>query len=158
MRSIMPIRNIRPSVLGELHDPFFCDHQAVMALVTASAFMALADGRVEAIERSEAVHHIDRRRVAHQSRDAPSPNFFDQRARRLRDADLPDLIVDGLRPVACQLLTSDVIRIAERVLASGRYLIPNEVKATTLIRLITMTAPERKGVNRLVDHVRNDVS
>jgi ATP-dependent DNA ligase len=37
----MPIQYIRPSILGELRDPFDCDEQAVKALVTAGAFVAL---------------------------------------------------------------------------------------------------------------------
>jgi len=52
----MPIQYIRPSIPGELRDPFDCDEQAVKALVTAGAFVALADGRVEVIERDEVVH------------------------------------------------------------------------------------------------------
>jgi hypothetical protein len=53
--------------------------------------------------------------------------------RTLRRSIMP---IQNIRP------TSDVIRIAERVPAADRHLNPNEVKAITLIRLITMTAPE----------------
>ena len=41
--------------------------------------------------------------------------------------------------------TTDVIRIAERVSATDRHVNPNEVTMITLMRLITMTAPESKA-------------
>ena len=56
----MAIHYIRPEVQGELRDPFDCDEQVVKALLTVAAFMALADGRLDAIEREEAVNYIDR--------------------------------------------------------------------------------------------------
>jgi hypothetical protein len=43
--------------------------------------------------------------------------------------------------------TSDVIRIAERVPVADPQVNPNEVKMITLMRLITMTAPESKAVS-----------
>ena len=60
----MAIHYIRPDIRGELRDPFDCDEQIVKALVTVGAFVALADGRVDAIEREEAVNYIDRQRLA----------------------------------------------------------------------------------------------
>ena len=38
------------------------DEDVMQALVTAGAFVAIADGRVEAIKREELVHHIARQR------------------------------------------------------------------------------------------------
>ena len=60
----MAIYYIRPNLAGELRDPFDCDEQVVKALVTVGAFVALADGLVDAIERDEAVNYIDRQRLA----------------------------------------------------------------------------------------------
>ena len=140
----MPIQYIRPSILGELRDPFDCDEQAVKALVTAGAFVALADGRVEAIERDEAVHYIDGRQIAPTISRQRIAEFFEERARRLQDADFADLIVDGLRPVAALLLSSEVIRIAERVAAADRHVASEEAQIIALIRLIMMTFPEPK--------------
>ena len=53
----MAIHYIRPDVPGELRDPFDCDEQIVKALVTVGAFVALADGRLDAIECEEAVNY-----------------------------------------------------------------------------------------------------
>ena len=74
----MPIQYIRPSIPGELRDPFDCDEQAVKALVTAGAFVALADGRVEVIERDEAVHYIDRLQLAPTISRQRIADFFDE--------------------------------------------------------------------------------
>src|SRR5689334_534798 len=62
-RSFMAIHYIRPDLRGELRDPFDYDEQVVKALVTVGAFVALADGRLDAIEREEAVNYIDRQQL-----------------------------------------------------------------------------------------------
>jgi len=137
----MAIRYIRPSISGELRDPFDCDEQAVKALVTVGAFVALADGRVEAIERDEAVRYIDRRRLAPTISQERIAEFFDDRARRLRDRDFADVIVEALRPAAALSLTFDAVRIAE-VVAAADQVDPNEAQMIRLIQL--MTSPEPK--------------
>ena len=140
----MPIRYIRPSISGELRDPFDCDEQTVKALVTVGAFVALADGRVEAIERDEAVRYIDRRRLAPTISQERIAEFFDDRARRLRDRDFADVIVEALRPAAALSLTFDAVRIAEVVAAADQHVDPNEAQMIRLIQLM-MTSPEPKG-------------
>ena len=139
----MPIRYIRPSISGELRDPFDCDEQAVKALVTVGAFVALADGRVEAIERDEAVRYIDRRRLAPTISQERIAEFFDDRVRRLRDRDFADVIVEALRPAAALSMTFDAVRIAEVVAAADQHVDPNEAQMIRLIQLMT-TSPEPK--------------
>jgi tellurite resistance protein TerB len=139
----MPIQYIRPSISGELRDPFDCDEQVVKALVTVGTFVALADGRVEAIERDEAVRYIDRRRLAPTISQERVAEFFDDRARRLRDRDFADVIVEALRPAAALSLTFDVVRIAEVVAAADQHVDPNEAQMIKLIQLMT-TSPEPK--------------
>jgi len=139
----MAIRYIRPSISGELRDPFDCDEQAVKALVTVGAFVALADGRVEAIERDEAVRYIDRRRLAPTISQERIAEFFDDRARRLRDRDFADVIIEALRPAAALSLTFDAVRIAEVVAAADQHVDPNEAQMIRLIQLMT-TSPEPK--------------
>jgi tellurite resistance protein len=117
----MPIHYIRPEILGELRDPFDCDEQVVKALVTVGAFVALADGHVDKIERDEAVNYIDQRGLAPTISRQRIAEFFDARARHLEGRDFADLIADALRPVAALSLTFDVIRIAELVAAADRH-------------------------------------
>ena len=138
---------IRPEILGELRDPFDCDEQVVKALVTVGAFVALADGHVDRIERDEAVNYIDQRGLAPTISRQRIAAFFDARARNLEDRDFADLIADALRPVAALSLTFDVIRIAELVAAADRHLDPNEEQMVRLIRLIAMTSPVPKVVD-----------
>jgi hypothetical protein len=116
-------------------------------LAAASAFVALADGRLDAIERDEAVDYIDGRQLAPTVSRQRITEFFDDRARRLVDADFGDLIVVGLRPVAALSLTGDAVRIADRVAAADRRLHPKETQMLRLLRLITTLLPEPKLVN-----------
>jgi tellurite resistance protein len=60
----MAVHYIRPNLAAELRDPFDSDEQVVKALVTVGAFVALADGRLDAIERDEAVRYIDQQQLA----------------------------------------------------------------------------------------------
>ena len=143
----MAIHCIRPDIQGELRDPFDCDEQIVKALVTVGAFVALADGHLDAIERDEAVNYIDRRGLAPTISRQGIAEFFDARARHLADGDFADLIAEALRPVAVLCLTFDVVRIAELVAAADRHLDPNEAQVIRLIRLVAMNTPEPKVVD-----------
>ncbi len=150
----MAIHYIRPDIPGELRDPFDCDEQVVKALVTVSAFVALADGRLDAIEREEAVNYIDRQRLAPTISRQRIAEFFDAGARHLEDRDFADLIAAALRPVAALSLTFDVVPIAELVAAADRHADPNEAQVIRLIQLIVMTSPEPKTLNsspKLID-------
>jgi tellurite resistance protein TerB len=143
----MAIHYIRPDILGELRDPFDCDEQIVKALVTVGAFVALADGRVDPIEREEAVNYIDRQRLAPTISRQRIAEYFDAGARNLDDRDFADLIAHALRPVAALSLSFDVVRIAELVAAADGHADPNEAQVIGLIRLIVMTSPQPKTVN-----------
>ena len=143
----MAIHYIRPDISGELRDPFNCDEQVVKALVTVGAFVALADGHVDEIERDEAVNYIDRRGLAPTISRQRIAEFFDARARHLEDRDFADLIAEALRPVTALSLTFDVIRIAELVAAADRHVDPNEEQMVGLIRLIAMTSSVPKVVD-----------
>jgi tellurite resistance protein len=142
----MPIHCVRPSISGELHDAFDCDEQTVKALVTVGAFVALADGKAEAIERDEAMHYIDRRQLAPTISQERIAEFFDERVQRLQDRDFADLITQALRPVAALGLATDVVRIAETVAAADRQVDSNEAQVIRIIRLLTMNSPEPKVV------------
>lgn len=142
----MAIQYIRPEITGELRDPLDCDEHVVRALVTVGAFVALADGRVDPIERDEAVDYVDRQRLAPSISRSRIAEFFDARARHLEDRDFADLIADALRPIAALSLTFDVIRIAELVAAADRHVNSDEAQVLTLIRLIARTSPEPKVV------------
>jgi tellurite resistance protein TerB len=118
------------------------DQTVLQALVTAGAVVALADGRVEAIERDELVNFIDRQGfVPSISRDEIR-KAFDNRVRQLEDRDSADAIAETLRPLAGLSLASIVIRTATQVAAADRYIHPGEVRALKLIRLIVATDPK----------------
>ena len=142
----MSIRLIRPHIPGELRDPFDCDEQVVKALVTAGAFVALADGSLDTIERHEAVNYIDRQRLAPTISQQRVGDFFDACAQHLEDRDFADLIAEALRPVAALSLTFDVVRIAELVAAADRHVDPNEAQVIRLIRLMVVPSPEPEVV------------
>jgi tellurite resistance protein len=143
----MAIHYIRPEISGEFRDPFDCDEHVVKALITVAAFVALADGRLDDVERDEAVNYVDRRHLAPSISRQRVADFFDARARQLDDRDFGDLILEALRPVAALSLTFDVVRIAELVAAADRHVDPNEAQVIGLIRLLSMTSPELKTVD-----------
>lgn len=143
----MAVHYIRPDIRGELRDPFDCDEQTVKSLVTVGAFVALADGQLDAIERDEAVDYIDRQRLAPSISRQRVAEFFDAAGRHLDNRDFADLIADALRPVAVLSLAVDVVRIAELVAAADRHVDPNEAQVIRLLRLIVTAAPEPKTLN-----------
>jgi len=142
----MAIHCVRPDFSSEFRNPFDCDELIVKALVTVSAFVALADGRLDAIERDDAVNYIERQRLAPTISRERVAEFFDARARHLEDRDFADLIAEALRPVAALSLTFDVVRIAELVAAADRHLDPNEAQVVSLIRLISKPAAQTKAI------------
>jgi tellurite resistance protein TerB len=143
----MAVHCVRPDISGELCNPFDCDELIVKALVTASAFVALADGRLDAIERDEAVNYIERHQLAPTMSRQRIAAFFEARARHLEDRDFADLIAEALRPVAALSLTFHVVRIAERVAAADRRLDSNEAQVISLLRLISTPAGGPKAAD-----------
>ena len=143
----MAIHYTRPEISGGLHDPFDCDEQVVTTLVTVGAFVALADGRIDKVERDEAVNYIDRRGLAPTISRQRIAEFFDARARHLEDRDFADLIAEALRPVAALSLTFDVIRIAELVAAADRHVDPNEeqIAMTSSVPKVVDSSPKSLG-------------
>jgi tellurite resistance protein TerB len=109
--------------------------------------VALADGRLDAIERDEAVNYIERQQLAPTISRQRIAEFFDARARDLEDRDFADLIAEALRPVAALALTFDVVRIAELVAAADRRLDSNEAQVIKLIRLISTPPAGSNAVN-----------
>ena len=142
----MAVHYIRPNLTGELRDPFDCDEQVVKALVTVGAFVALADGRLDAVERDEAVGYIDRQQLAPTISRRRIAEFFDAQARHLEERDFADLIIEALRPVAALSLAFDVVRIAELVAAADQHVDPNEAQVIRLIRLLAVS-PDPGVVN-----------
>jgi len=135
----MPMKYICLRQQGELANPFDRDEQAMTALVTAGVLVALADGRVDAVERHEVLDCIDRRRLAPAVSRQRVAEFFDGRVRQLEDRDFTDLIVEAFRPVTRLSLASEVIRIGERTAAADGRLHPCEVQVIALIRLLLMS-------------------
>jgi tellurite resistance protein TerB len=119
------------------------DEQVMQALVTAGALVALADGRVEAIERQELVDYVHRQGFVPTISQDNIAEAFDSRMRQLEDRDSANVIVASFRPLAGLSLSSVVLRTAERVAAADRHMHPNELRAIKLIRLIMTTLPTK---------------
>lgn len=143
----MAIHYAGSRLAGEVGDPFDCDDLVVTALATVGAFVALADGRLEAVERDETVNYFDRRQLASSIPRRRIADFFDARARQLDGKDFCGLIVEALRPVAALSLAFDAVRLAEAVAAADRHVDANEVQAIRLVRLVSMNSPAPKPVN-----------
>jgi tellurite resistance protein len=115
------------------------DEEVMQALVTAGAFVALADGQLEAVERDELVNFIDRQGFVPTILRDQIAEAFDNRARRVKDRDGANVAEEALRPLAGRSLASVVVRTAERVAAADRKIHPGELRTLKLIRLIMMT-------------------
>ncbi len=137
----MPVQYIRSNSATEIRDPFDRDEQAVKALATAGAFVALADGDVQKIELDAAVNYIQRRQIAPTISEERVTAFFEARARRLEDVDFVDVIIEALRPAAYLSIASDVIGIAERVAMADGCVHQGEVQTIALLRLLMTNLP-----------------
>src|SRR5437764_12738679 len=82
------------------------DEEVMEALVTAGGLVALADERVEAVERDELVNFIDRQQLVPTISQHDIAEAFDNRVRQLEDRDSVQVIVDALRPLAGLSLAS----------------------------------------------------
>jgi tellurite resistance protein TerB len=120
------------------------DEDVMQALVTAGALVAVADGRVEPVERDELVNYIDRQGFVPTISRTNIAKAFDNRVRELQDRDSTSVIVETFRPLAGLSLASVVVRTAERVAAADRQIHPGEVRALKLVRLIMITLPARR--------------
>ena len=120
------------------------DEEVMQALVTAGAFVAFADGRVEAIERDELVNYIHRQGLVPTISQRDIAEAFDNRVRQLEDRDSASVMVETFRPLAGLSLSSVVVSTAERVAAADRHMHPNELQAIKLIRLIMTNLPTKK--------------
>ena len=121
-------RYIPQTFAGKVHDISNSDRDSIYALLTAGAFVAIADGRVDLAERDEVVNYIDQA-IKPTLAKARVAELFDQCAQLLQDRDFANLVLEALRPVAALSLTSAVIEIAERVATADGRVHPNEAQA-----------------------------
>jgi tellurite resistance protein len=120
------------------------DQKVMHALVTAAALVALADGRVEAVERDATADFIERQGFV-PSIDRPEiVEAFDDCVRRLADRDSAHAIARAFQPLAGLSLASIVVRTAEQVAAADRHIHAGELRALNLIRLLMTTLPAQR--------------
>lgn len=131
---------------GEIIDSSTRDEQAAAALVTAGAFVSIADRHVATAERDEVVGYILRRRLAPNIAEARLATMFAQQGVRLGEPDFANVVIEALRPIAGLSLAPEVIAIAERVAAADEDVHPYELQAITLLRLITSALPRARLV------------
>jgi tellurite resistance protein len=116
------------------------DETVIQALITAGAFMALADGRAETIERDELVNFVDRQGFVPSASRHEIAEAFNNRVRQLQDRDSADVIAETFRPLVGLSLASIVVRTATQVAAADRYIDPGELQALKLIRMSLLAA------------------
>jgi tellurite resistance protein TerB len=119
--------------------------EVIQALLTAGALVALADGRVRAVEREEAVNYIDQQALFSAIPRSKIAEAFDHHARRLLQRGSPDVIMEALRPPAGSSSASLVLGIAEHVAAADRQIHRNELSTLKLLELISIMPPVRPG-------------
>jgi tellurite resistance protein len=107
------------------------DEQVMQALAAAGAFIALADGRLQDVERQELIDSIRRLGLA-STREAAQA--FESRLRELVDGSNPEPLIEALRPAAEPSITPLVLRTSARVAAADHEVHPSEVQALDRIR------------------------
>ena len=123
---------------GELGNHFDRDEEVMTAFVTAGAMVALADGRVDPLERDVAIDYIHRRRLAPTISRRRIAECFDARVRALQDRDCPELIDEAFQPVARLELVAEVVRFSELIAAADGHLRSGEAQVVTLLRLMML--------------------
>jgi tellurite resistance protein len=109
--SVMTKRYTRSSATTTEHMADRLDNrdEAVMqGLVTAGALVALADGRVEEVERDELLNFIDRQQLAPTIPRTDIAEVFDRRVQQLEDRDSAEVIIENLRPLVGLSLASGI--------------------------------------------------
>jgi tellurite resistance protein len=119
------------------------DEEMLRALVTAGAFVALADGRVDLVEREALLQFIDRESLVPSISQDEIGRFFDGRVQQIKDQCDEIDIVEPLRPLTGLSSASAVVGAAEGVAAADLQIHPREVEALNLIRRIMMTPSDR---------------
>ena len=120
------------------------DEQVIQALVTAGALVALADGRVQAVERDELLNFIDQQQFVPTISKDQIGEAFDNRVQELQERDSASVIVETFRPLVGLSLASVVVRTATRIAAADRQIHFGEVRALELIRLIMINLPKEQ--------------
>jgi len=123
------------------------DEDVMHALVTVGAFVGLADGQLEAVERDELVNFIDQQGFVPTTSKRNIAEAFDYQVKQLEDRYSPNVILEALRPLAGLSLASIVVRTAERVAAADRTIHPGELRSLKLIRLVMMILPAKRPMD-----------
>jgi acyl carrier protein len=118
------------------------DEQMLQALVTAGAFIAVADGQIQVVERDELIDFVTRQGFVPASSKQDVAEAFDSRVRQLDDSRVRQLdgrdmfiaVFESVRPLAGMSLSSVVVRTAERVAHADRELHPSEIEALNVLR------------------------
>jgi tellurite resistance protein len=133
------------SMMNHFPSSITASHQeedVMQGLVTAGAFVAIADGRVQSVERNELATCM--RQLMLPISDDQISELFERSVRELKDRDALTVVTEKLRTLAGLSLASVVVRTAERVAAADRQIHPNELQAIRLIRLLMASLQLRK--------------
>jgi tellurite resistance protein len=117
----MAKKHKRPSITpADLVAEYFDqrDEQVMQALVTAGAFVALADGRVKDVERAELLSYVEGQDLVPTIARQEIVEAFDNRVREIEDRGSVKVIVDAFRPLVGRPPSSFLVRVAERVAAA----------------------------------------
>src|SRR5262245_55623422 len=96
-------------IAGEITGPSSLHEQAAAALVIAGALLAVADRRVDSVERDEVIRFIRDRALAPHLDENRLEAMFDELAERLDRPDFANVVIDALRPVSDLAISSHLI-------------------------------------------------
>jgi tellurite resistance protein len=118
------------------------DAAVMNALVTAGAFIALADGRADSLERAALADFMEKSLLFTVSRD-DIVQAFDRCVRQLEVRNDPLVILESFQVLAGRSMASVVVRLSEQVAGADRKIHPGELDALELVRLMLMKLAHR---------------
>jgi tellurite resistance protein len=142
----IPIEITEDPIEMEITEPCSLNQLAAEALVTAGAFVAVADQRVSLAERDEVIGFIRDRSLAPHIADDRLYAMFDELVERLMEPDFVNVVIDTLRPVSDLPLSSHLVELSKRVAAADEDVHPHEQQAIRLLRQLTLALPRAKPV------------
>jgi tellurite resistance protein len=136
-RRAMAKKHKRPSITTvDLVAEYFDqrDEQVMQALVTAGAFVALADGRVKDIERDELLSYVDAQDLVPTIAQQEIVVAFDNRVREIEDRGSANVIVDAFRPLVGRSPSSFLVRVRSAGMRTWIWPTKSVVSVTIIVQ------------------------
>jgi hypothetical protein len=134
-------------IWGEIIEPSTVRVQEAVALASVCAMIA-AERDLSAMEREDVIRFVRDLGLAAYPTKPRLAATFDERARRLEQRELANLVIDALLPVFDPSHSPDLRATSKRAAVSDETLHSHEVLAIKLLRLLRSRLPRAKSAKQ----------